>query len=146
MKTKKKQQNIDMGEVLRKVNSGDLTYFETIQNDEVKRKKLSPFILFYYMKGAQKNKAAHTILTNDRVNPYLFHLGAHPLCLYYLIVAANSGIDNGRYTFHRPNQKPATKDEKAVMWHFVCSLSEARDTIKVIDQAELDHIKDLYQT
>lgn len=143
--TQKKARTNDIGTVLNRVNDGDLGYFTELQNNEERRKELSPFVLFYYVKGAQQNHAIHTTITNEMVNPYLFELGAHPLLLYKLIVAANSGIDKTRYQFQRPNQKPATKAEKAVVRHFDCSLREARDTINVIDADELKQIKEIYE-
>jgi len=139
-----KYQN-DIHQVLRQVNQGNTLYFNELQDSEERRKALSPFVVFHFLAGARDHRAAHVVMTNDQVNPYLFSLSQHPLLLYKLMTSANCGIgDNDQYQFSKPRQDTITITERLIARHFGCSIREARDIMTLIDKKELDQIKDMY--
>lgn len=141
--TKKKK--LDIAEPLNAVNRGDTSWFASLEEDERKRKSLSPYVLFYFMKGAKQHRPAHTILTNEFVNTYLFNLQNHPLLLYKLIVAANAGIGKDHYQFSKPPHKKLTEAERSIASYYQCSMTEARDIMELLTTEEIKSVQEKYK-
>lgn len=128
---------------LNAVNRGDFGFVDDLTDEDAK--KLSPFVLLMWMNGAQSNTDIHVIVTNSFVNPFVFSLYKHHKFLLKLLIAANSNIDNARYKF----VKSGAASEKGslvskVALHYNCGLDHAKDILKMLADADIKELEDLY--
>lgn len=129
--------------VLSRINSGDYDFFLSMTEEEVK--ELSPYVLTLWLRGAQENRAEHTIMTDMFVNTKLFTLHRHPKLLYLLACYANSDMDNTRYSFVPDKKEGKAKVTKLVMREFNCSESAAIMYEKFLDDADIKSLETKYK-
>jgi len=125
-----------------KVNSGDFSAVDKLEDSEVK--ELSPFVMSMWMHGAVEEKEAHVILTDMYCNDYLFSLGKHPRLLLKLIIHANSELGDTRYKFVKTTTGDEVKSLKLIARYYECGMREARDIRKMLTKEEIEYIKELF--
>ncbi len=133
----------DLFKFFDEMNKGNFSYVDSLSDDEVK--SLSPFVLLMWMHGAQQNKVLHTLLTDWYCNVRVFSLSKHPRLLLKLFVAANGDIDSTRYKFKKSTGNEATKNAKAVAGYYQCSLSEAKDYLRILTKEDVKEIVEIYE-
>ena len=132
----------DLFGFLNKVNKGDCSAVDRLDDDDVK--KLAPLVVQMWVHGSQTNTAEHVILTDTYCNPYIFKLYKHPRLLLKLIVHANSGMGDTRYKFVKSVTKEETSVYKLIARHYDCGIREAKDIKNMLPTEEIDYIKELY--
>lgn len=129
--------------VLSRVNAGDFDFFLKMTDDEVK--ELSPYVLALWLRGANDNRAEHTIMTNEFMNTKLFTLSKHPKLLYLLACYANSGMGNTRYSFIGDKKEGKPKRTKLVMREFQCTENSAKLYEKLLTEEDFKELEKKYE-
>lgn len=133
----------DLFKFFDEMNAENYGYIDTLEDDEVKA--LSPYVLLMWMHGAQYNKEVHVLLTDWYCNSKVFSLSNHPRLLLKLFVAANGG-DTTRYKFKKSTGNEATKTAKAIASYYECSLSEAKDYMRILSKEDVKEITTVYES
>lgn len=124
---------------LSKANEGDYGYVDSLTDDEVKT--ISPYVLLGWGNGAKTNNEIHTVMTDTVLNTKVFSLSKHPRLLLKLFVAANSDIDNTRYSYVKHNASKETKEVYMLAKYYNCGLHEARDFVRILTMEDKKRIK-----
>lgn len=78
---------LDIFEVLKIIDGGDIYYYDTLSEEE--QKSVSMYTLFHWMAGTDNSYQLQAL--ESIVNPFIFSLSKHPKLLYRLMVIASSG-------------------------------------------------------
>lgn len=129
-------------QILNHINKGDYEFFQNLSQEEIR--KLSPYMLMMWVNGAQKNEPIHVFMNEAIVNDKLFSLSKHPRLLLYLIVAANSEIDDTRYKFRKMTPQKQDKASSAIIQHFQCTPEQVQYYKSNLSDEELEDIIGIY--
>ena len=110
---KPKKYNLNIFDVLSKMNSSSSDIYETLSEEE--RKDLSPLILMRWMRGCKDY--SQIVRLNDNVNPYIFTLSKHPHLLCKLMQASASQ-KRLRYNFIPFSKKVCDKLSNKVIMEY----------------------------
>jgi len=132
----------DLFKFLNKMNEGDLSYVDSLSDDEAKA--LSPYVIMMWINGASKNVEYRVILTDLYVNQYIFSLNKHPRLLLKLFVAANEGLGSCRYTFQKTLNKNNKHIYRMIANHYKVSYDEAKDYHRLLSESDIEELKEIY--
>lgn len=130
----KKEYALNIREVFRQINKGNLAYIDSL--NDVELKDFSPYIIQRWLCGATTNNAYHVYMTNETVNPYISSLRKHPELLYKLMCASNS-FDNTQYKFITKCTRKDSKAVKMLCDYYSYSPRQARDALAVLEKKDL---------
>lgn len=93
---------LDIFDLLKKINSGDLHIWEKLTEEE--RKSISPYIVSQWMFGTSNQ--VQIIFLNELVNPFIWSFSKHPHLLLKLMACCGTG------SFQKFTWIPFTKKKK----------------------------------
>lgn len=125
--------------VLGRITAGDYDFFIDMTEEELK--EISPYVICLWLRGANENRWAHTIMTDVYVNSKLFELHKHPKLLFMLACHANEGIDETRYSFKKDVKETETSTIKLIMREFQCNETAARMYQNFLDADDIKQLK-----
>ena len=129
--------------VLNRINEEDYDFFLNMTDEEVK--DLSPYVLALWLRGANNNRWAHTLLTDQYLNRNLFTLNRFPRLLYCLACYANGNIDDTRYSFHKDQKEHKSNHLKLVCREYSCNESAASMYIKLLSDDDIKELEEKYK-
>ena len=144
---------LDIFAVLRELSKGNTEYFLALPEEE--KKSISMYVLMLWVRGIAKDNNFHTILLNEYVNPFVFHLQKDPALLWGLLcVAAEEPYARFNWT-KKPKLDTRPNTTKLLMAYYGYPELHARETLVLLqdsdilevaadlgyDKAELDKIK-----
>jgi len=132
----------DLFKFLDKMNAEQYDYIDRLSEEDVK--KLNTFMLLGWINGAQQNRAAHVLLTDEFVNDKVFSLHKHPRLLLKLLIAANGNIDKTRYQFEKFVSSEKEKEIKQIAKYYKIGYSTAKQYARVLPKEDIETIKEFY--
>lgn len=117
----KKERKLDLFEVLKKIDSGDRTFLDNLE-DEVKKE----FVPLITMRWASSAGGMQAVLLNELVNPMVFKMHDHPGLLYKLMVVSSEGKSR-RYKWLKSKSKVRTNKltVKTIAAYYRCTSRDA---------------------
>lgn len=129
---------IKIFDVLKEINRGNTGYIDKLSSEELK--SIKPYVLMLWIKGAQDNPDAHTILTNLMVNSYIFSLGNHPKLLFKLLCVANGGYDNTKFYWKHKKKSSSNFRETVIEDYYDYNSKEAKDAVLCLSDETIQEI------
>lgn len=129
---------LDIFKVLRKISDGDLSFFDTLSEEELK--EFNPYFLQMWLKNPDNNFDDRTRLINEILNPYILSLSAHKKLLYQLMCVSHGFGISTRYKLSKSNKSPPRKHIKAIMDYYQCSETEALDYDSILENSDIVEI------
>lgn len=129
--------------ILDRINEGDYDFFLSMTDEECK--ELAPYVLSLWLRGANKFRAEHTIMTDLYLNTKLFTLSRHPRLLYCLAVAANCDMGHCTYSFNNDKKEAKAKEVKLVKRHLKCTTDTATLYLNFLDANDIKALEKLYE-
>lgn len=121
--------NLDIFDVLNKIHSKDIAYFEGLDKDTLK--KISPLVLMRWMSGVKCQN--QIILLNEIVNPMIFNLQHHQMLLLYLLATCSTGANRSKWIKVSNKKKDSYPNSlEVVMSYYGYSKLKAIDTLPII--------------
>lgn len=138
------QQDIDLFEVLNRLDKKDYGYYDTLTEEQ--KKKIVPFLLTHWLSSIKANNGIaryYLMSTNEYANKYLFNefVSKHPKLQWLMLCSASPGIGK---QFHQ--YIPHIKD-KVATYKEQATNKDIRDYFsKIYKNANEKLIVDLSQT
>lgn len=138
-----KEKRVDIFHLFRRMGDSDYDWVLTMSDEDLKT--VSVYVLLMWIHGADRDKAAHLILTNQYVNNYVFSLSKHNRLLLLLLFATNGDMDHARYSFTKSVGKNETKMISAIAHYYNCTYDNAKDYADILSKEEIDEILKVYE-
>ena len=116
-----KTYKLDIFEVLRNIDKGNVDYWEKLTEEQ--QKDFSPLVIAMWLYGTQ-NKTQNLFMS-EFVTPFLFDLSDHKQLLFNLMVVASQKSD-GKYKFvkGKPKGKSYLNVKKMISEYTGCSIRQ----------------------
>lgn len=132
----------DLFQFFDKMNHEHYDYVDHLPEDDIK--KLNTFMLLQWINGAKSNTAAHVLLTDEFVNDRVFSLYGHPRLLLKLLIAANGGMGNTKYSFMKSVTSEKEKQIKQIAKYYKVGYSTAKQYAMILPEEDIEAIKEMY--
>ena len=124
---------IDIHDLLKHVNSADITWFANLQPDV--QKSLAPIVVNRWISGTRS--ADKLCAVNDVLNTYTFSLHRHQDLLYKLMIVASSDAKDYRWVPKKSKQSKMSESVRTISEYYGCRQSVARDYLSTLSCADV---------
>ena len=132
-----KDYKLDIFQVLRKIDSKDRKFFDSLSEDELKG--FLPFLIMRWMSGTSDPMQVYML--NELVNPYVFSFSDNKELLYYLLTTVSDDKRIKRYSWIKgptANKKSSMPEALSVIKeYFGYNNKEAEDALNILSDEDI---------
>ena len=137
MTIKKKENKVDLFEVLNKLSTADINFFDNLSESD--KKSLAPIVVMRWLTGTYDKQQIQFI--NHFVNPFVFSLYSHLDLQFKLMMASCTGITKRYKWLKKEQSKKLTKELEIIMQYCDVGYREAKQYYSLLNNDDIDSMK-----